>query len=106
MSVKKTIKDEFTPLYKGFNELANEIHFNLVDFRQKLEAKKVPTLKSRLIALRNWLTHLLLWTILAILLSSCFVSGRTIHVATPRVSIEVDTATAFTLPYRNNSITY
>lgn len=92
MSVKKTIKDE--------------IHYNLDAFSQKLEAKIRPTLSSRLIAIRNWLTHVLLWTILSILLSSCFVSGRTIHVATPKVSIEADTATAFTLPYRNNSITY
>lgn len=106
MSVKKTIKDEFSPLYRGFNQLATEIHYNLDAFSQKLEAKKRPTLSSRLIAFRNWLTHFLLWTILSILLSSCFVSGRTIHVATPKVSIEADTATAFTLPYRNNSITY
>lgn len=110
MSVKKTIKEEFSPLYAGFNKLANDLRRDVSDsllaFDNKLQAKKAPSFKSRLIALRNWLTHVLLWAILSLLLSSCFVSGRTIHVATPKVSIEADTATAFTLPYKNNSVTY
>lgn len=110
MSVKKTIQSEFEPLYKGFNQLANDVRRDVSDmllaFRNELQAKKAPTLKGRLIALRNWLNHAILWYILVSLLSSCFVSGRTIHVATPKVSIEADTATAFTLPYKSNSVTY
>lgn len=32
-------------------------------------------------------------------LTSCFVSGRTIQVHTPRVEVSADTATAYTWPY-------
>lgn len=110
MSVNKTLKDNFDGLFRGLNSLSTdlkkEIHVSLVDFSKKLEGKKSSSFKSRVIAFRNWLTHALLWLILAHLLTSCFVSGRTIHVATPKVSIEADTATAFTLPYKNNSVTY
>lgn len=103
MSVKKTIESQFEPLYKGFNLLAHdlrtELSNSLAGFADKLDKQKKPTYKSRVIAFRNWLTHLLLWAVLSILLSSCFVSGRTIHVVTPRVDVSADTATAYTFPY-------
>lgn len=106
MSVKKTIKDEFNPLYSGFNRLATDIRVNLDSFSHKLDAKKDSRLKRAVIALRNWISFILLCVILFVLLHSCFVSGRTIHVATPRVDISADTATAFTIPYHTEKIHY
>lgn len=110
MSVKKTIRSEFEPLYFGFNKLAKEIHCDLVAFSKKLEdikkARSEITFFKRLIVFRNWLTHFLLWLLLVLHLSSCFVSGRTIHVATPRLDIGADTITAFTFPYKSSNINY
>lgn len=48
-----------------------------------------------------------LWFILVLVvvfLASCFVSGRTIEVHTPRVDISADTATAHTWPYKTSDV--
>lgn len=34
-----------------------------------------------------------------LLMSSCFITGRTVHVTTPRVDMSADTIAAFTIPY-------
>lgn len=98
MSVKKVIKNElgnnFESLFNGLNRLANDINFSLDDFAKKLEAIRNPTRYKRLVALRNWITHFLLWCILVLLLSSCFVAARTAYIETPRVKAGADTITA------------
>lgn len=109
MTVKKTIQNEMNSVYEGFNKLSDKIlednsnvRISLAGFADKLDTFKSPRWLRRVTSVRNWLTHFLLWVILALLLSSCFVSGRTITFTTPRVEITADTATAFTWPYNSH----
>ena len=106
MSIKKTIQNEMDVVYEGLNKLTsilqkqeNCINLSLADFAKKLDVEKSPSWLRVVISVRNWLTHILLWVLLALLLSSCFVSGRSITLQTPRVDITADTATAYTWPY-------
>lgn len=99
MSLKKTIQSEMDIVYNGFNILSSRVCGKLDEFSDKLDAKETPRYQRVIIAVRNWLTHFLLWILLALLLSSCFVSGRSITLATPKVEITADTATAYTWPY-------
>lgn len=56
----------------------------------------------------NILTFVMFWGLVFLLwfsctlFSSCFVSGRTIEVHTPRVDVTADTATAHTWPYESD----
>ena len=99
MSVSKQIKASSEPLYSGLNKIAFEIHNSLLAFSNKLDDKNKVTFAKRIVVVRNWLTHFLLWLILALLLSSCFVTGRNVRMYTPHIEISADTATAFTWPY-------
>lgn len=45
----------------------------------------------------------LLSVVASLMVTSCFVSGRTIEVVTPRVDFRADTITAHTWPYSVNS---
>lgn len=99
MSVRKQIEDSFIPIYRGLDKIAIENHDSLLRFGDKLDCISKRTFYKRVCAFRNWLTHFLLWILLGLLLSSCFVSGRNFHVVTPRVELLADTATAFSWPY-------
>lgn len=85
--------------YKIFASAFDSLSVKVDALIDKLNRKKVVTFKSRLIAVRNWLILVLECIIIVLLLSSCFVTGRTIHVMTPKIDITADTATAYTWPY-------
>ena len=60
MSVKKTIEQQFLPLYKGFDKIAREIHLKLDAYSDKLDDLRKPRNSlwvRRVLAVRNWLTH-------------------------------------------------
>lgn len=45
----------------------------------------------------------LLCVVASLMVTSCFVSGRTIEVVTPKVNFRADTITAHTWPYSTNT---
>lgn len=106
MTVKETIKRTLADLSDKelivYKQVATSVLNSVAAFSDKLDEAHKVTFYKRVVAVRNWLTHFLVWLILALLLSSCFVSGRTIHISTPRVNMTADTATAYSWPYSNN----
>lgn len=106
MSVKKLVKSELAKsnddLLGVYKFVAERVINDVATFGNKLDKHTKVTFYSRVVAVRNWLTFILLCIICVLLLSSCFVSGRTIHVVTPKVTLSADTATAYSWPYQSN----
>lgn len=105
MSVKKIVKEELEKQEitsrQIFEYLANRVINTVTAFGDKLDETNKVTFSKRIVSCRNWISFLLLWLILFVLLSSCFVSGRQFHVITPRVDVSADTATAYSWPYNS-----
>lgn len=102
MSLRKQL-DCVAHEYDIFARAVENINSRLTSITDKLDEPKEVTQYMRIKFVRNWINHILLWCIfvllLVLLLSSCFVSGRTIHISTPRVEMTADTATAYSWPY-------
>lgn len=102
--IRKTLSDMHSDDVNNLNQLGNFCKSNFDAIIGKLDAKNRKRWINVLIGVRNWINTIVLWLVLALSLTGCFVSGRTIHVQTPRVTVDADTATAYTFPYNTKFV--
>ena len=97
MSMRKIIQEEMDDVYRGLEKLAMETRIRqneMVEAIQSSRPVSAPHWLSILRGLRNWITHIILWVLLCLSLSSCFVAARNVYTKTPWTEASADTVTA------------